>query len=376
MGGKYVLGQKLGSGAFGVVYQATDASTSKQVAVKLETVKSMAPQLSNEASVMKRLSGRLGFPQFIWYGTEGEYNILVTELLGQSLETYKEKHGVLSIQSSIQIGLQMLNRLQSMQDRCYIHRDLKPDNMLVGKTYPRLIYLIDFGLSRLFTDPKTRQHIPFKESKSLIGTARYASASNHAGLEQGRRDDLESLAYILIYILKGRLPWQGIKEKNKYARYGMIGEYKRTEPIRSLCKGLPDEIGDLLEYSRSLRFDEAPNFTFLISIFAELAQRLKIKVGLFDWNTPIRKNRIRASTTLNTSSSPTRKRSLRRSKSKIRSSTLNPERIQRSDSVETTRAVKPFIKDRKALMDKLSTLAPPGCAIDLPYRSVNSEFST
>mmetsp|Transcript_26193 Transcript_26193/g.46716 ORF Transcript_26193/g.46716 Transcript_26193/m.46716 type:complete len:376 (-) Transcript_26193:372-1499(-) len=361
VGGKYVLQRKIGSGSFGTVFKATDTSNSNRVAVKLESVKVKSQQLSNEAGVLRAMQGATGYPQVFWYGTEGNYNILVTELLGESLEKVKQKLHTLSLKTVVQCALQLLVRLRTMQERCYIHRDLKPENMVLGLSNAKLIYMIDFGLSRRYSDPSTKQHIPYKENKQIVGTVRYASINNHLGVEQSRRDELESLAYILIYFINGSLPWQGINEKNKRARFCMIGEYKRSESIRSLCQGLPEQFADLLEYSRSLRFEEAPNFDFLVSIFNDLAQQLDVKVGDFDWNCKLsRRDSTRASTAMNTSNSPPERRRSRRSpKSKLRSFTLSSSKKRRAESIETIKAdAKPFFKDRRSLMEQLAGAEP------------------
>lgn len=398
VGGKYILDKQLGKGSFGVVYQAKDTVTSMDVAVKLETVRAKGQQLGNEANVLRGLQGCPGFPELYWHGTEGGYNILVAELLGSSLENLKATLASFSMKTTVQCTLQLLQRLKDMHDRCYIHRDMKPDNILLGKTNPALIYLIDFGLSRKFTDPKSKQHIPFKENKPLIGTARYASVNNHAGVEQSRRDDLESLAYILLYLLKGKLPWQGIKAKNKRLRYGLIGEFKRSESTRKICKDVPEEFAGLLDYARSLKFEEAPNYEFLISMFTDFAHRIEVCEGEFDWivkPTPRESRRISAElygpysptrkrsqqlATGNDSSSPSnRRRSYRqltgfssnspshRSKvekpSKLRCSTMSPCKLRRIESIETIEVPMPHFKDRKVLMARVAKLEP-SCLLD------------
>merc|ERR1711967_129117 len=140
--------------------------------------------------------------------------------------------------------------------KSFIHRDIKPDNFLIGLTFGRksnLIHCIDFGLAKKYRDPKTHQHIPYRENKNLTGTARYASINTHLGIEQSRRDDLESLGYVLMYFLRGSLPWQGMKAANKKQKYEKIMEKKKSTPLAELCARHPAELKVFLEYARNLQ---------------------------------------------------------------------------------------------------------------------------
>ena len=151
----------------------------------------------------------MGIPSVHWFGVEGDYNCMVMDLLGPSLEDLfsfcKRKF---SLKTVLMLGDQMVQRLEYMHNNHFIHRDMKPDNFLVGVgKKQQLLYMIDYGLAKRYREPKTGDHIPYRDNKSLTGTARYASVNTHLGIEQSRRDDLESIAYILIYFLKGSLPW-------------------------------------------------------------------------------------------------------------------------------------------------------------------------
>lgn len=148
-----------------------------------------------------------------------------------------------------------------------------------------IIYIIDFGLSKRFRDPKTGLHIPYRDGKNLTGTARYASINTHLGLEQSRRDDIESMIYVLIYLFNGELPWQGIPAKDNKEKYEKIKQKKIKTPVESLCEGLPKEIQEIVHYSRNLRFDDRPNYESIRKIFKLILQ----KEGLdqdesFDWD--------------------------------------------------------------------------------------------
>jgi casein kinase 1 len=172
-------------------------------------LKTSVPQLEYESKLYRVLQGGTGIPEVTWFGTEGDYRALVMELLGHSLEDLFQYCGrKLTLKTVCMIADQMISRLEYMHNNNFIHRDMKPDNFLMGvKGKANTVYMIDFGLSKRYRDPKTGQHIPYRDGKSLTGTARYASVNTHIGIEQSRRDDLESVGYILLYLLKGSLPW-------------------------------------------------------------------------------------------------------------------------------------------------------------------------
>ena len=174
-----------------------------------EPLKTAVPQLEYESKLYKVLQGSTGIPEVYWFGIEGDYRALVMELLGHSLEDLFQYCGrKLTLKTVCMIADQMISRLESMHNNNFIHRDMKPDNFLMGtKNKQGVVYMIDFGLSKRYRDPKTGSHIPYRDGKSLTGTARYASVNTHIGIEQSRRDDLESVGYILLYLLKGNLPW-------------------------------------------------------------------------------------------------------------------------------------------------------------------------
>ena len=166
-----------------------------------------------------------------------------------------------------------------------MHRDIKPDNFLIGANKSQdIIYAIDFGLAKHYKDPVTGAHIPYRDKKNLTGTARYASLNTHLGIEQSRRDDLESLGYILVYFLRGSLPWQGLQAKTRKEKYAKIKDKKSITSIESLCEGLPNELCAYLKYCRGLKFDEDPDYDHLRKLFTNLFSMQKYAPdSMFDW---------------------------------------------------------------------------------------------
>ena len=139
-------------------------------------------------------------------------------------------------------------------------------------------------MAKQYRDPKTKQHIPYRERKSLSGTARYMSINTHLGREQSRRDDLEALGHVFLYFLRGSLPWQGLKAATNKQKYEKIGEKKQSSPIKELCEGYPEEFGIYLNYVRKLGFEETPDYDFLRELFTKvLKDRGEVEDNVYDW---------------------------------------------------------------------------------------------
>ncbi|KAL5698702.1 non-specific serine/threonine protein kinase [Ranunculus cassubicifolius] len=286
VGNKFRLGRKIGSGSFGEIYLGTNIQTNEEVAIKLESVKTKHPQLLYESKLYRILQGGTGIPNVRWFGVEGDYNVLVMDLLGPSLEDlFNFCSRKLSLKTVLMLADQMINRVEFVHNKSFLHRDIKPDNFLMGLgRRANQVYAIDFGLAKKYRDTSTHQHIPYRENKNLTGTARYASMNTHLGIEQSRRDDLESLGYVLMYFLRGSLPWQGLKAGTKKQKYEKISEKKVSTSIESLCRGYPTEFASYFHYCRSLRFDDKPDYAYLKRIFRDLFIREGFQFDyVFDW---------------------------------------------------------------------------------------------
>jgi len=286
VGNKYRIGRKIGSGSFGDIYLGTNITNQEEVAIKLESVKSKHPQLFYEAKLYKILAGGVGIPYVRWYGVEGEYNVMVMDLLGPSLEDLFNYCGrKFSLKTVLMLADQMLRRIEYVHSKNFIHRDIKPDNFLMGlNKRGNQVFLIDFGLAKKYRDPKNHQHIPYREQKNLTGTARYASIKAHLGIEQSRRDDLESLGYVFMYFNRGNLPWQGLKAATKKQKYERISEKKIGTSVEALTKGYSNEFAQYLNYCRSLDFEDKPDYAYLRKLFRDLFLREGHKYdAMFDW---------------------------------------------------------------------------------------------
>eukprot|EP00928_Gymnodinium_smaydae_P095477 TRINITY_DN8222_c3_g1_i1.p1 TRINITY_DN8222_c3_g1~~TRINITY_DN8222_c3_g1_i1.p1 ORF type:complete len:321 (+),score=92.19 TRINITY_DN8222_c3_g1_i1:50-1012(+) len=286
VGGKYRLGRKIGSGSFGDIYIGTNVQTGEEVAIKLESIKSKHPQLLYESKLYKILAGGVGVPNVHWYGVEGDYNVMVIDLLGPSLEDlFSFCNRKFSLKTVLMLADQMINRVEYVHAKNFIHRDIKPDNFLIGLgKKANQVHIIDFGLAKKYRDPKTQQHIPYRENKNLTGTARYASVNTHLGIEQSRRDDLEAVGYVLMYFNRGSLPWQGLKANAKKEKYEKIMEKKMSTPVEVLCKHFPSEFVTYLNYCRSLRFEDRPDYAYLRRLLKDLFFRESYQYDfVFDW---------------------------------------------------------------------------------------------
>jgi casein kinase 1 len=269
--GKYIMSKKIGSGTFGEIFLGT-TSNGHEFAIKIEKLSSRHPQLIYESKLLKLFQGAPGVPRIAWAGIEGNFTIMVLELLGPNLEDFLTFcNRKFSLKTILMLADQIISRIECIHSKSYIHRDIKPDNFLMGAgNRNSLVYIIDFGLAKKYRDLKTHKHIEYKEGKNLTGTARYASINAHAGIEQSRRDDLESIGYLLIYLFKGFLPWQGISAQTRDQKYKKIMEKKISISNEELCRGCPQEFITYISYCKNLKFEEKPDYSYLRRIFKDL----------------------------------------------------------------------------------------------------------
>ena len=283
---KYKIINKIGKGSFGNIYLSKEKFTNEYYAIKIEN-RSISNFLENEAKILLYLNCPKT-PTIKTFGYTLNYNILIMELLGKSLEDIFEnllEKKQMSLRCICNLGYQMLEILEFIHGKNIVHRDIKPDNFLMNKGDNKFLYLLDFGLAKKFRESNNSKHFPFIKGKKLIGTARYASVNALNGNTQSRRDDLESVGYILIYFLKGKLPWQGIMIKNKEERNNKIMEIKKNISSDELCKECPEEFKKYIEYVRKLEYEEDPDYEMLKNLFKFLLEKNNFPFDYYyDWD--------------------------------------------------------------------------------------------
>ncbi|VDD74496.1 unnamed protein product [Mesocestoides corti] len=290
---EWKLLKRIGAGSFGELFLAVNKRTRMEAAAKLEYHRSGAPvQLKTEYELLRILNNAPGITKLYWYGRDGVqnlYTVLIMELLGPSLE---DLHVYCDLKFSLKtvsmLADQMIKRIETLHKNCLIHRDIKPDNFAMGTAHNlNTVYIIDFGLSKFYRDPKTKEHYPFRDFRNLTGTARYCSINAHAGCEQSRRDDLESLGYVLIYFLKGHLPWQGLQADSKKEKFRKIYKTKQSVKVEALCEGLPEEFVKYLTYCKNLSYEEEPKYRYLRSLFWKIMDKNGYRYDVqYDWIAP------------------------------------------------------------------------------------------
>jgi casein kinase 1 gamma len=301
LGSHYQIGRVLGSGNFGEIHLGRNTETHEHVAIKLEQTSTRTPQLAHEYRFYSMLGKHDGIPQIHFYGQAGSCNALVMELLGPSLEDLFDLCSRrFSLKTVLMIGLQLLDRIEYVHSKNLIYRDIKPENFLIGRgstNRQHIIHIVDFGLAKEYRTVDGI-HIPYREHKSLTGTARYMSINTHLGREQSRRDDLEALGYMFMYFLRGSLPWQGLKADTLKERYQKIGDTKRFTTNEMLCEGYPRQFLVYMRTVRQLEFAQDPDYDGLRRLFHNaLNENNLINDGDFDWVRRLQEHRLNRSKT-------------------------------------------------------------------------------
>ena len=280
---KYRIIKLLSNDSNNLVYQGINIIDKSKVAIKLEYKYAGKDNLTNESYILLNLKGQ-GIPEIISFGHSGKYNVLIEELLGKSLqELYEQNDNEIPLKDICMIAIQILERLQYIHSKYIIHRNINPSNFLIGTKNPSLIYMIDFAYAKKYRSSRTGNHIKFRLNQKINGQISYISANAMRGGEQSRKDDLESFGYMIIYLLKGFLPWKEFENnKNKFIK---IYELKNKISSARLCRYLPDEIKILFEYTKKLSFEQEPNYEYLRGLFKDILIKMeKINDNIFFWN--------------------------------------------------------------------------------------------
>jgi serine/threonine protein kinase len=259
---KYRLMEKIGEGSFGNIYKGENIRTRENVAIKVEPIGKNS-LLKNESIIYQYLKNTKGIPSIKWFGKDNLSYYMVINLLGESLQSIKNKKHIFSQQEVLHTGIQLITLLESIHEKGLVHRDIKPDNFLYGLNNEiHNVYIIDFGFCKSFI--QKNKHISFKKTNNLIGSKTYASINAHNLIELSRRDDLESLGYILIYLYLGTLSWRDIgdcentNEQIKFLKEHVIDGQK-----------VPFFLENYIKYVRGLKFEEKPNYLYLKNNFTK-----------------------------------------------------------------------------------------------------------
>jgi serine/threonine protein kinase len=271
---KYLKINKIGEGSFGSIYKCQNTRTKELVAIKVEPIKNDTKLLKNESIIYQYLNNCLGIPTVKWFGKDNTNYYMVINLLGESLQNLIEKKNTFSLKLTLQIGIKIIMLLKTIHDKGLVHRDVKPDNFLFGLNNDKKnIYIIDFGFCKSYLNGET--HIELKKTKNLIGSLNYASMNSHDYLELSRRDDLESLGYMLLYFYLGKLKWQNMS----------ILEYNENlnELIKQMKKNIySDDIPEVFiiyfKYVRCIEFSEKPNYFIIIDNFKREIENISSKI--------------------------------------------------------------------------------------------------
>ena len=278
---KYRVKRLIATTPFCLLYEGINEKNNEPVAMKFEKINANIDVLESEAFLLFNIKG-FGLPKIITYGRTGNFNCLIEELLGLTIEQVwnSKKKNKFLLKYVCMIGIQIIDRLEYIHSKNIIHRDIKPTNLCIGRKDPENIYLIDFGLAHKYKSSRTGKHIKFSNLNKAIGNLKYISINGNKGYEQSRRDDLESLGYLLIFLIKNSLPWvnkETIKIKEKTKRLKEVYKIKSSISIEELCKGLPIEFIKYIKYCRNLEFEQEPDYKCLRNLFISVLAKNEFK---------------------------------------------------------------------------------------------------
>ena len=279
--GKYSIKYLISKGSFGEVYLGTNVLNNKDYAIKMERTSKGESLLKEEAYVLLFLKGP-GLPNVITFGISGRYHILIENLLGKSIyNIWLEKEKKFNIKDTCMFAIQALERVEYVHSKNYLHRDIKPANFLVGNPDQSQIYLIDFGNARKYRSSRTGKHLPFSRNYKIYGTTIFLSLNVLKGIEQTRKDELESLGLVIIYLYKGYLPWSNYKFKDIFQALEKIKAIKENLSMKQLCHGLPIEMFEYMNYIKNMNFEDTPDYRYLQSLFLNILKKIGEKNDLF-----------------------------------------------------------------------------------------------
>ena len=283
--GKYALKYLIARGSFGEVYMGTNIFEKKNYALKIEKIQNGESLLKEEAYILLLVKGP-GIPSMISFGVSCKYHILVEELLGESiLSLFKKNKNRFNLKDTCMFAIQALERIEYVHSKNFLHRDIKPANFLVGNPDKSQIYLIDFGNAKKFRSSRTGKYKKYNNNNDRIyGTVLFLSLNVLKGGEQTRKDELESLGLLFIYLFQGFLPWSKLKVKNIYQAIECVKIIKQKTSLKKLCAQMPQEMYDYMDYVYKLNYDNNPNYTFLRSLFSNILRKIGEKNDLiFSW---------------------------------------------------------------------------------------------
>jgi serine/threonine protein kinase len=262
---KYKILEKIGEGSFGFIYKGENCRTKELVAIKVEPIHSNFKLLKNESKIYQYLVNNEGFPCVKWFGKDNCNYYMVINLLGESLHSLIVKKQSFSLKLVLQIGIQIINLLKVLHEYGFVHRDIKPDNFLLGlNNKAKQIHIIDFGFCKSYLI--NNKHIDSSQrTSSLVGTPNFVSINAHNCHELSRRDDLESLGYMLLYFYNGgKLIWSEINNNDMMMlmKSSIISDEERNGSREG-----ENIILEFISTVRKLEFKEKPDYKALISLF-------------------------------------------------------------------------------------------------------------